>query len=86
MVKFEDDCYGCDWHTCIGCPKRDPVPYVYCDDCGRFIEDAEEAYRPYGSDECYCSTCAWEKQIFDEEGDVIKEWEQFFPYDNLCNH
>ena len=44
MVKYEDECCGCDTenYPCVGsaCPNRH-VKHLYCDTCG---EDVEELY------------------------------------------
>lgn len=36
MIKFENDCVGCEHCGCCG---RDHVPYMYCDKCEAQVEE-----------------------------------------------
>lgn len=55
MIKYENDCVGCDL-PCLGssCPNRN-VPHYYCDECG----DETTLYDYDG--EQLCSSCLLSK-------------------------
>lgn len=77
MIVWQDDCFGCDWHTCVGCPYKEKIPHAYCDCCGKEIEDTY-AYRSIGVHEYLCADCATREEAFDEYGDLLEdEWECF---------
>lgn len=60
MVKYENDCVGCEL-PCLGdaCPYSN-VPHYYCDKCG---DDVEELRDYYGEELCYA---CWREEAEDE--------------------
>lgn len=52
MIKYENDCVGCDL-PCVNCGLK-TNPHIYCDVCGEEIRS--EVYTDeYGNDVCvYC--------------------------------
>ena len=53
MIKYENDCVGCE--RCGHC-GRDKTPYLYCDECH---ESYEELYNYDGEE--LCEHCLLEK-------------------------
>ena len=69
MVRFEDDCVGCDWGSCGGCIYSRKLPYLYCDECG---SEDEILYEYYGKQ--LCEDCLREvvEPEYDEDGEEIE--------------
>lgn len=63
MIEYVDDCYGCDWPTCTGCPYQDPYNIVVCDDCGKFLRLLEEDSSDLYADEHLCEDCEHKREI-----------------------
>lgn len=59
MVKYENECVGCD--VCYHCGAK-RVAHYYCDDCGKELDDD---YRESGS-EILCDDCWYERLGFSD--------------------
>lgn len=66
MIKYVDECYGCDWPTCAGCALSSPIPVYYCDECGRELNERESDLAEYDSYHL-CSHCKEDEESEDEE-------------------
>ena len=60
MIKYEDECVGCDLH-CIGraCPYQN-VRHLYCDHCG---DEVDRLYLVDGDE--VCADCA--ERLYNDE-------------------
>ena len=54
MVKYEDQCVGCDFCIGAGCAYKEKVPVYYCDECKEEIED--DVYDVDDKELCECCT------------------------------
>ena len=86
MVRYEDDCVGCDWGSCSGCMYSHKLPHLYCDKCG--LED-DLLYEYNG--EQLCEDCLREavEPEYDEDGEEIEinlEDYKKINYDNVSRY
>lgn len=63
MIKYENDCVGCDY--CVSCGRKH-TPYFYCDNCG----EAVETLRNYDGEQ-WCDDCILEEFEIIESEDII---------------
>lgn len=57
MIRFENDCVGCE--TCMSCGAK-KVPHFYCDECDGEFEPDELVRYGFGN-EMLCAQCLFEQ-------------------------
>lgn len=69
VVRFEDDCCGCDWYTCNGCMYNHELPHLYCDECQ---DECEKLYEYDGQELCEDCLMKIVDVEYDENGEKIE--------------
>lgn len=67
MVKYENECVGCECGcSCIGCSLKS-VKHLYCDKCGN---DVEDLYDLNGKEVCEdCLKEYWHRRNWEDDDD-----------------
>ena len=75
MVRYEDDCVGCDWGSCSGCCYSGKSAHLYCDNC------EEEYYTLYEyNNKQLCKYCLREA-VYPEDDEDYEDDEYDDEYD-----